>query len=130
MLTALEACADGDGKSVSAVTEAAGLPLSKALLAYAEGDCDQAVDLLLPIRHGLGRLGGSHAQRDVFALTLIAACVRSGRLELARTLLEERVERRPRSPMSLRWLARVLETLGDAKNAGAARGKANELTAG
>jgi hypothetical protein len=40
-------------------------------------------------------VGGSHAQRDVIDLTLIAAAARSGNVPLAEALLATRVERKP-----------------------------------
>ena len=40
-------------------------------------------------------VGGSHAQRDVIDLTLIAAAARSGDVPLAEALLAARVERKP-----------------------------------
>jgi hypothetical protein len=40
-------------------------------------------------------VGGSHAQRDVIDLTLIAAAARSGNATLARALVTERVARKP-----------------------------------
>ena len=40
-------------------------------------------------------MGGSHAQRDVIDLTLIAAAARSGNVPLAEALLATRVERKP-----------------------------------
>ena len=41
------------------------------------------------------RIGGSHAQRDIINLTLIAAAERSGQWSLAHALLAERVGVRP-----------------------------------
>ena len=59
------------------------------------GDYARAVEAILPVRHDAVRIGGSHAQRDIVNLTLIAAAERAGQWGLARALLAERVEARP-----------------------------------
>ena len=53
------------------------------------------IDLILPIRYKVIRIGGSHAQRDLVTQTLIAAAERAGETNLARALLAERVAVRP-----------------------------------
>ena len=59
-------------------------------------------------------MGGSHAQRDVFELTLLHAAVGAGRLDVARALLSDRVMLRLASPQSW-WLhGSVLKALGEA----------------
>ena len=104
--------------SVATGTEAAvlreiGRPLCAALLAYRAGEHGRVVDLLLPIRYGVRRLGGSHAQRDLFARLLIESAIGAGRLKLARALLAERTAQKPNSPWSWRSAARVLDGLGE-----------------
>ena len=64
-------------------------------LAFAGGGDARAVEAILPVRSEAVRIGGSHAQRDIVNLTLIAAAERSGQWSLARTLLAERAEIRP-----------------------------------
>jgi tetratricopeptide (TPR) repeat protein len=104
-----------------------GLPLCAALRAYRKGDYGRAVDLLLPIRYGVERIGGSHAQRDLFRLMLIEASLRCGRTALARALLTERIAERPGSAWSWKALARSLDDLGDAPAAARARSEAARL---
>ena len=58
------------------------------------------------------RLGGSHAQRDLFEEMLIDAAIRAGRSEAARALLAERLRERPRNAWSRRHYAQVLEQPG------------------
>ncbi len=89
-----------------AMTRAVGLPLSRALLAYARGKYAEAVDLLIPIKAIAARGGGSHAQRDVLAQTLLSAAERAGQSSLARALLQERLMLKPRSGLNLAWMAR------------------------
>jgi tetratricopeptide (TPR) repeat protein len=97
----------------AAVFREIGLPLCEALLAYRRGEHGRAVDLLLPIRYGVKRLGGSHAQRDLFARLLIEAAIRAGRLTLARALLAERTAQKPGSRWTWQRYAGVAEALGD-----------------
>ncbi|MCI0429700.1 MAG: tetratricopeptide repeat protein [Rhodospirillales bacterium] len=47
------------------ITADVGLDAILALRAFAEGDHARTVDILLPIRHKLYRIGGSHTQRDL-----------------------------------------------------------------
>lgn len=57
--------------------------LCRALAAYAKQDWPRAIDLLEAAMPDLPRVGGSNAQRDVFLLTLIAACRRAGQPQRA-----------------------------------------------
>lgn len=78
--------------------------LCRAVAAYAAGDDDRAIALLEAARPDLPRIGGSHAQRELFEDTLIAACLRADRRNRARELLAARLARRPRAQDG-RWLA-------------------------
>jgi tetratricopeptide (TPR) repeat protein len=80
-------------------------PLAGALADYVEGAYPAAADALAELRPTMHRWGGSRAQRDVVEDMLIDAAVRGGRVELATTVLTERVERRPS-----RWDTATLRT--------------------
>ncbi|MCC6469631.1 MAG: tetratricopeptide repeat protein [Alphaproteobacteria bacterium] len=80
--------------------------LCRAVAAYAAGDDGETIALIEQALPDLPRIGGSHAQREVFEDTLIAACLRAGRHPRARALLQERLARRPRE-QDRRWLAAV-----------------------
>ena len=80
------------------ITAEIGLDVARALRAAREKRYDEAVDLLLPLRYQLARIGGSNAQRDLFAQTLIAAAIGAGRTKLARALAIERKALKPNSP--------------------------------
>ena len=67
-----------------------GRRLIDGALAFAAGDYRRTVEAILPVRDDAARIGGSHAQRDIINLTLIAAAQRSGERSLARALLAER----------------------------------------
>jgi tetratricopeptide (TPR) repeat protein len=86
--------ASGSGTQARLLQEC-GLALIEGLIAYRRGEWARAVDLLLPIRRAIRRVGGSHAQRDVFQRTLVDATLRAGRASLARALVAERLARKP-----------------------------------
>jgi hypothetical protein len=91
--------------------ERAGLRLLEAFAAFAAGRPEVTADLLIDIRPEAHAVGGSHAQRDVIDLTLIAAAARSGQADLARALVTERAARKPAAAPSARAL--VLANGGD-----------------
>jgi hypothetical protein len=84
--------------------ERAGLALLEAFGAFAAGHPDRAIDLLIDIRPRANVVGGSHAQRDVIDLTLIAAAAQAGDNSLARALVTERIARKPAAEAAARRL--------------------------
>lgn len=76
-----------------------------AIHAFGRGDDAKAIDLLRTVRNRAGHFGGSHAQRDVLDLTLIAAARRAGETALERALLAEREEAMPLAREAIRALA-------------------------
>jgi tetratricopeptide (TPR) repeat protein len=96
----------GRGANVM-MTREVGLPLGRALQAFARGRYGEAADGLAATRDGAHRFGGSHAQRDVLTLTLIEAALRGGRPALARHYIAERTVHRPTSGWGPRLLARA-----------------------
>jgi hypothetical protein len=105
------------------ITVAVGQAAVRAITAFARGDFGRAADLLLPVRYDIWRIGGSHAQRDLFAQTLIAAAMGAGRWPLARALLAERVAQKPASRRSWRQYAEALGRVGDEAGAAEARSR-------
>jgi tetratricopeptide (TPR) repeat protein len=89
------------------MAERAGLRLLEAFIAFAAGRPADTVERLIDIRQHANAVGGSHAQRDVIDLTLIAAAARSGDQRLAGALVAERVARKPPAEPSARELAAV-----------------------
>lgn len=102
------ATADHDG-SVSnvAMTRDVGLPVCAAIVAFGEKRYDEVVDRLYPIRRILQRFGGSHAQRDAVARTLLEAAIRINDRGLATALVSERLAVNERSPFNRLQLARI-----------------------
>ncbi len=82
----------GDNREITADV---GRHLVDAVIAFAGGDYAETVRLILPVRHKVARIGGSHAQRDLVTQTLIAAACRAGNRALERALLAERLAVRP-----------------------------------
>ena len=94
------------------MTAEVGLPATRAVIAFTEGRHDDVVEELWPVRARFHRFGGSHAQRDVLQRTLTDSAIRSGQLDLARALLNERLSQRDTSIYGLRRQASVLRSLG------------------
>jgi hypothetical protein len=72
--------------------------------AFARGDYAEAAERLGGALPELARIGGSHAQREVFEDTYIVACLRAGERGKAADCLDARLARRP-SARDQRWLA-------------------------
>ncbi len=104
-------------------------PVAQGLIAFRRGDFERALSLMLPVRHAVRQVGGSHAQRDVFARTVVDAALGAGQPALARALVAERLAQNPNSPWSWRRMARAQDALGDAKAAAHARSQAEALLA-
>jgi hypothetical protein len=89
------------------MTADVGLPICSAMVAFGEERYSDAVDLLFPLRKIVQRFGGSHAQRDVVARTMLEAAIRDENAALARALLSERLTLRPSSAYAKRQLERI-----------------------
>jgi tetratricopeptide (TPR) repeat protein len=126
---AQEAIAAMERKATGADTNAmmtrdVGLPLARALVAFASERYGETVSLLEPIRTIAHRYGGSHAQRDLIHLTLVEAALRGGQVRLARALIAERTQLKPSSPFNWQLTARALDLNGDPHGASKARDNA------
>lgn len=73
------------------------LPVCEAIRDFYKGEYSAAVDKLMPLRYQYQPMGGSHAQRDIFAIYLLDAAARAGNVALEKALLTERIARRPDS---------------------------------
>jgi tetratricopeptide (TPR) repeat protein len=102
-----ERVGSGDNRQVTAEV---GRRLIHGVLAFAGGDYAGAVGAILPIRRDAVRIGGSHAQRDIINLTLIAAAERSGQWSVASALLQERVAVRATPRTKARYAQALRQT--------------------
>lgn len=87
------------------------LPLAKGLLAHARGDWQQSLAQLTIALPRLNEIGGSHAQRDLFALVELDARVKSGDWLGAQQTLELRRRYDGWDVPTNRSLVRVYEAL-------------------
>ena len=95
------------------MTAAVSLPASRAVLAHVEDRHADVVAELMPIRTTLARFGGSHAQRDALQRTLVDSAIRSGQLQLASSLIDERLAARETSVWSWQRRSQILTATGD-----------------
>jgi hypothetical protein len=71
------------------------VPLCDGFAAYVRGEPAIAADRLAMVVPQAARLGGSAAQQEVIAETMLQALVASGQHDAARAHLEQRLDRRP-----------------------------------
>ncbi len=102
------------------------LPLVKGIGAFAQEDYQEAVRYLEPVFPQLARIGGSHAQREVFEDTLLEAYLRAEQFDKAEDMLKTRLDRRE-SVRDTFWLARTHEGAGESE---AARASVNQAKDG
>jgi tetratricopeptide (TPR) repeat protein len=128
LLAAIEATANTDRQG-SAVWRQAALPLAQGLVAHARGDFASAADRIEEALPRLIRLGGSHAQRDLFDQILLDARIRAGRLIEAQQTLELRRAHDPEGVPLNRRLAGVYRALGLDSEAETAEARVRERLA-
>lgn len=101
----------------------AALPLARGLFALGHGDAAGAVPALAEAVPRLAHLGGSHAQRDLFALLLVEAQLAAGLWAEAQQALEIRRGFDPLGVPVNAALARVYDALALPDQAQAARAR-------
>ena len=107
------------------IVETLNIPICSAIRDYYRGDYSQTIDKLMPIRYKYQTIGGSHAQRDIFNIFLIDAAINSKQLELASSLLSERLALHPNSFGFWLKFAKLSEKMGNIKMAEVARNEVN-----
>lgn len=88
-----------------------GIPLCQAMMEFSQGNYNQSMELLYPLRYRIVDIGGSDAQRDLFNQLLIHAAIKSDNKrhqKLGRCLLVERDSVRPNSPLTQRLMKTAL----------------------
>lgn len=81
-----------------------GIPAAEGLMAHARGDMQSAARTLGSVRSQMWRVGGSHAQRDLFEQILLDARIHAGQWQLARRTMEQRLQWEPENPLLKRRL--------------------------
>jgi tetratricopeptide (TPR) repeat protein len=87
------------------------LPLVRAAAAFAAGDHAETLAQLEPIEGEIHRMGGSHAQWELFEETMVVSYLRLGRNDDAARLLRRRLAGRA-STRDARWLAQADKAAG------------------
>jgi tetratricopeptide (TPR) repeat protein len=82
------------------------LPLVEGAAAFAAGDYAGALAQLEPVDADIHRMGGSHAQWELFEETMVVCHLRLGQHDKAAPLLRRRLARRA-STRDARWLAQA-----------------------
>lgn len=90
------------------VMQEIGAALCEAVVDYRRGAYSRVVDALLPKRALLRKIGGSHAQRDLFEKMLVLAALADGRKPVAVDLLADRGRLRPNNPWNRETMARLV----------------------
>src|SRR5258707_2775168 len=83
---------DADGKLAPG---SSAIKLCQGIRAFAEGDNENAIRSLEPLMPAIVRIGGSHAQRELWEDTLIVAYLRAGHRDKATKMISDRLRRRP-----------------------------------
>ena len=96
----------------AAVWQRVCVPASQGLLAHALGDWQGAVEGLGQAMPRLLEIGGSHAQRDLFAQVHLDALVKSGHTAGAQNLLQQQLRAQPESKRLQRQAGRLYAALG------------------
>ncbi|MCH7714390.1 MAG: tetratricopeptide repeat protein [Chloroflexi bacterium] len=109
---------DGDSFTKEVV-----LPLAEGIEAFGQGRYAESVEFFEPVFPQLVRIGGSHAQREVFEDTMLEAYIRAGRFEKAEQMLRARLGQRD-SVRDTFWLGRVQSAQGQTFEADASFGRA------
>ena len=97
-----------NAESGDALSREVMIPLVSGIEAFAHGAYDDAADNLDGLVEQLPRIGGSHAQREVFEDTILESYIRAGRFDKAQSLLDTRLRRRTSVRDEL-WLGRTAE---------------------
>lgn len=104
-----------------------GLALGKAVAALSAKNWAEAIALMQSQEKSIHLIGGSNAQRDLFARLLLHAALAARDVPLAQALLRQRLDKNPQSGWGWRRQAELLQSLNDDAGAAAARAKARLL---
>lgn len=89
LIASMSAQYSAEQGSVALAYNAIGIPICLALIAHRKNNHTQVLELLGSVRHDLGLMGGSHAQRDVFYHLLVHTAEKLGRHDLRAIYLRD-----------------------------------------
>jgi len=112
MLGGMTAHAMGTAAPQQDVWQHVCLPASRGLFAHARGQWSETMEQLGQALPRLLEIGGSHAQRDLFAQIHLDAMVRAGKLSGAQHLLQQQLRACPESARLKRQAEKVYAALG------------------
>lgn len=127
LLESLAVFSENNSFAVGEQANRFGIDLLRGLRDYAFGDFEAAHLLLRPIRRDWFRMGGSHAQRDLFDQIFIDTATRAGHLHEAVALLAERTAVQCDNAQSWARFADALAAIGEAGRAREATARADAL---
>lgn len=108
LLASLEAfTATERGGDQARVSREVARPLCEAMSLALRGRPEEGVEALAALQREVLRLGGSHAQRDLFEQFFIDAALRAHRHDLARAALARRLHQRPNNRWARTRMARL-----------------------
>ena len=99
-------------RPADAIWRQVAVPAARGLMAHAQGRYPQAIDGLGQALPQLLRIGGSHAQRDLFEQIHLDALMRAGQWNAAQQLLQPRCNQQPQSLRLRRLAQRSYSMLG------------------
>jgi len=111
-LAGIESHALSRGGTEAVVWQRVCVPAARGLLAHATGDWKTTVEALGHALPRLVEIGGSHAQRGLFAQVHLDALVKSGHLAGAQNVLQPQLRGQPESKRLKRQAARLYAALG------------------
>jgi tetratricopeptide (TPR) repeat protein len=111
-LASIEAHAQRCARDDARTWQQVGVPSARGLLAHAAGDWKTAVEALGQALPRMMEIGGSHAQRDLFAQVHLDALVKAGHLAGAQDILQRQVRAQPESRRLKRQAAKLYAALG------------------
>ena len=130
LLSAIKARSDAATEAEASAWRDCALPLARGIVALVGGEALRALGFFRQGRPYLSRIGGSHAQRDLFELFLLQALLDAGHDAEAQQVLEQLRLSDPYNVPLNRQLALVYDRLGLPRIAETARQRVSQRLAG
>ena len=89
LVITMQSVAMSDELPLSGRYHGSAVPAAIAAIAHRRGAYDKVVETLMPVRHAIADMGGSHAQQDLFYQILVDAALKVGDTTLSKQLIHE-----------------------------------------